>query len=570
MTESVQGLVPVIIGIVGHRDLRPLDLESMTDALRRILGDLVERASGTPVWLLTSLAQGADQVAAEVGAGIEGVELVAVLPMPLEEYATDFAVGEERDRFRAFVGACSRVLVADDLVASGPVMAAGGYVEPQARDAAYRRCARLISDCSHVLIAAWDGKPTRLPGGTGDTIAYRTLGGKGVSAGEEGLWGPLGGLTIQVPVGRMAHDDEPSLPDASGPAVVPQVIKTVCGDVGGSNGSGMRQWAANAPDLVVDHLVQANARLGHVPSKRVVAWTGRCARLMETYDQEAMRLQVRYRMIASGLLIAGVLVLLVVSVEQSMTFGWMLGFAVVAIGLTGGLWWGLTRIGLKARFHVARAIAEGARVQVAWAQCGVRACVADSYLHGEPDLQWVRRLLNAAWFADVADHPLVAVPAARRIEAAHAWIEGQVDYFAGSSGRAGAIARNRARAHRYERASTAGVTIAFISLIPEGMRLWTPASIPEWLTLGAQSGWELGVSTAAACLAYAQLMAFGETGRRYEVSLRAFRQALTQIRRIAPSDVSGIERVARDIGEEALAETASWLAMHRERSVRPI
>jgi len=561
--------VPVIIGVIGHRDVRPSDVEVVVVGIREVVEDVRSRSSTTPVWVLTSLAEGADQVAAEVCAGLVDVDVIAVLPMPLAEYVNDFAVGEARARFASLLGACTQVLVAEDVVQSCDPGTTAIESSVQARDAAYRRCARLISDCSHVLIAAWDGKPANLPGGTADTIAYRVPSGTWSPGGRDGLWDPPGGLTVHVPVGRVSHDDEPMLGDRSGRASIPHVIDAREHDDGRMH-AGWRPWVANMPDPVLKRLHEVNARLSAAPSDPADTGTGRCIRLMESYDREALRLQVRYRRIAAGLLLAGVLVLLSVSVEQSVTFGWMLGFAVVTIGATGALWWGLTRIGLKARFSVARAIAEGARVQVAWTECGVRRCVTDTYLQGEPDLQWVRRLLNAAWFADAATVERATKSPKAPLQAAHAWIDGQVAYFAGDTERSGAIARNRARADRYERISAIGASIALTSLVPEGLRLWTPVSIPAWVTDIAQSGWELGVSAAAASLAYTQLMAFSETGRRYQAALMAFRQAQRQLQGVAPDSALGIEQVVRDIGQEALSETASWLAMHRDRSIRPI
>ena len=110
------------------------------------------------------MATGADllvaQTALELGFGVD-----AVLPMPLEHYAADF----DADSFDVL-----RRLLAHPHVRCRelPLTAASleaGTAIPD-RDVHYALLTRhLIRGCS-LLIALWDGEPSPLPGGTGDTV----------------------------------------------------------------------------------------------------------------------------------------------------------------------------------------------------------------------------------------------------------------------------------------------------------------------------------------------------------------------------------------------------------------
>jgi hypothetical protein len=119
-----------------------------------------------PVTVLSSLAKGADRVAADVALQM-GCHLVAVLPMPKEDYEGDFrSLGETPDdiaNFRRLLGLASNFCV---VPASHPE-----------QETVYGAASRHIASRSHVLLAMWDGgKET--PGGTA-WLVNRFLGRRG-------------------------------------------------------------------------------------------------------------------------------------------------------------------------------------------------------------------------------------------------------------------------------------------------------------------------------------------------------------------------------------------------------
>jgi hypothetical protein len=321
-------------------------------------------------------------------------------------------------------------------------------------------------------------------------------------------------------------------------------------------------WEPGAPDLLIERTVVLNSALDLRPQR-----AGLAAALMELADAQALTSQTRFRRLSSAVLVCGVLSLLAVNLEQASANRWLLGSMATIIAVTGLLWWLLSRTGIRDRFQECRALAEGARVQSTWLQAGMTTCVADSYLLGLPDLAWIRRTLRSAWLVDISSAPKVFHE--QGLTVAQEWMSGQVAYFTGTAHRAGAIKRMRQRARRYERLSLIGVGVALVALLIDGLRSLTPI-VPEWLALIGQLTWEAGLSLAAACTAYAQLMAFRESARRFEVAREVFAQGVAQVSVLPRDDEVGLHRVVRDVGQEALAETTAWLTLRRDRSVRPV
>jgi hypothetical protein len=83
--------LPLVVGVTGHRDLRPEDVPTLEDTVRRAFERIRHDCPDMPIILLTSLAEGADRLVARVGLHA-GVRLVPVMPMPELVYLEDFGI----------------------------------------------------------------------------------------------------------------------------------------------------------------------------------------------------------------------------------------------------------------------------------------------------------------------------------------------------------------------------------------------------------------------------------------------------------------------------------------------
>ncbi len=143
----------VRIGVTGHRFLAEVEKlrASVAEALDRITGAF----PGRKLQCLSALAEGADRMVAH--AVLErGGELTAVLPLPEDDYITDFDSPASKAEFRDLLARATKVI---QLPATAT------------RNEAYEEGGLWVLDNSDVLIAIYDGKPAQGRGGTADIVA---------------------------------------------------------------------------------------------------------------------------------------------------------------------------------------------------------------------------------------------------------------------------------------------------------------------------------------------------------------------------------------------------------------
>ncbi|HVA92971.1 MAG TPA: hypothetical protein VNL71_24390 [Chloroflexota bacterium] len=147
------------IGVTGHRTLaeaRTLE-RRVEQALRRL--DRRFTAAGLPrpeLTIMSSLAEGADRLVARVVLRRPGARLLAILPLPPEQYQADFATAASKRAFDRLLGRAEQALIAP----AAP-----------SRETAYAGAGRAMLAHCGVLIALWDGLPGRGLGGTAELVA---------------------------------------------------------------------------------------------------------------------------------------------------------------------------------------------------------------------------------------------------------------------------------------------------------------------------------------------------------------------------------------------------------------
>jgi hypothetical protein len=148
------------IGVTGHRKLA--DVAAVEAGLDAALAAIEARFPEEPLQILSSLAEGADRLVARRVLARPGARLIAVLPLPKLDYMTDFDSQDSREEFLALLDEAETV------------------IEMPARDSreeAYEQAGRYVVEHSDVLLALWDGLPTRGRGGTAEIIDWaRSLG----------------------------------------------------------------------------------------------------------------------------------------------------------------------------------------------------------------------------------------------------------------------------------------------------------------------------------------------------------------------------------------------------------
>lgn len=144
----------ITIGVTGHRFL--VEVEKLTTAVDSALAK-IERVFGDPkMQVISSLAEGADRLITRQVLTREKAALTVPLPLPEDEYLTDFSSETSKEEFHQLLAQAEEVLT----LPLAPT-----------REEAYASAGHYLLDHCQVLIAIWDGQDAQRVGGTGEIAA---------------------------------------------------------------------------------------------------------------------------------------------------------------------------------------------------------------------------------------------------------------------------------------------------------------------------------------------------------------------------------------------------------------
>ena len=95
--------IPITVGVVGHLDV--ITTDEQKSLIEDLFRDLAERYPNSPVYLFSSIAEGADRYVANIFLDLkrryeefqEKFELIVPTPFELEEYKNDFSEASDRE-----------------------------------------------------------------------------------------------------------------------------------------------------------------------------------------------------------------------------------------------------------------------------------------------------------------------------------------------------------------------------------------------------------------------------------------------------------------------------------------
>jgi hypothetical protein len=154
------GPIPLIVGAVGHRDLRPADREATEKLVREFLESLKARYRHTPIVLLTCLNEGADRLVAKTALAA-GARLIVPMPLMQPLYENDFESAESKTEFRELIRQADQRFTMPLL--EGLTTDALREPGPQ-RDKQNALVGAWIAQQCDYLIALWDGVDRKLVG----------------------------------------------------------------------------------------------------------------------------------------------------------------------------------------------------------------------------------------------------------------------------------------------------------------------------------------------------------------------------------------------------------------------
>lgn len=562
---DANGRVPLILGVTGHRDLRVEDRPALEAGVRNFFQDLHRRYPHTPFVLLSPLAEGADRLVARVGLG-EGVRLHVPLPVPREEYLTDFADAASRQEFDELAMQAEAVIVV--AVASG-----ADHDRPEL----YRRAGEFVAEHCQLLIALWDGEPSDMRGGTADIIRWRL---SVLPRETSSLLHPPdpvhSGPVHHLPTARTSGPARPSAasrryPDGAGPdAAAERTYEEMYRAIDEFNAA-----AGAVPAVETDA-----SRRHLLPAAEAERLVGGLAVTRDAFAA-ADALAVRYRRRTHRTLTALYLLAFVAVAGYEVAshlLGWE-GIGLILYPLLLAVAFALfarARAGrYQDRYHDYRALAEGLRVQFFWRLAGVTAPVEEHYLRRQRrELNWVRTALRVCWSLGGGRQTADGLPEGesdRRLRlAASNWVENQRAFFG----------RRAPREEGTERVVklviTACLAVGVGLSLAVGVVLLFPSLFGHDFDYAlehnhaAKGGLLLATSlplVAAALLhAYRQASALGSHVKQYEVMAHLFDHARERLDALGPTATAAdVRRLIEELGREALVENGDWVLRNRDR-----
>jgi len=538
MNNRVRSAALLSFGVTGHRGISSKEKSKLELQFSKIFHDYMNAMPNTSFLLLTALADGADQIAAEVALDLPRFEVVATLPMPLMQYLEDFPEAD-RTRLLDLLGRCAGCIdTSRHFLELRPDIASE-------RDALYQICGRWISDNSEVLIAAWDGQAPVYTGGTADIVHYRVSEARSLSSahaiGESSrgqsslvLWCPL--------MRRNASQPNPEEAD----------VRLL------SAGDTCEPWFGVADDTAAS--IEGFNKAAR-PSRESRQAT---ESLYESADELASTLQVRYRRLVQAIMGSGIFALLSIDAMQT-TNNLRLAVALTFfVALTAVLMLLLYRTGIKTRFQQSRYLAEGSRVQLVWLASRLPRCPVDLQTDSvEEQMAWIRSALRSAWVLD--DSRMNEAPVMVKVEA---WLREQLEYFLGVGHQVGAIVRMQRRQRIIQRAAWLFLIPAIIAVGVEVAMMVVGVSPDAVSRQIVGLIWALGIGGGVGLFSYGELMGYGELGRRYALLVPSLTDAWASLAN--SNSVEEAQIVVRNAGLAALREAGDWLTLHTQSNVRPL
>jgi hypothetical protein len=580
--NPIAATLPLVIGVTGHRDLRLEDIPQLESAVAAVLASLRDKYPGTPLYLLSPLAAGADQLVARIALQ-HSVRLIVPLPLPQAEYEKDFSDPAVRQEFhRLLAQAQAQDVFELPLVAGNTPENIRAYGPP--RDKQYAQVGAYIVRHSQIFLALWDGTETGLEGGTAQIVRFKL-------AGIEAPYAPSRNPLDVIDTGPVYHLLTPRQKNPPPQGELFSLALKFPPD--GSDGGDETQQRQRH-DRILQHMhifnqdVQAlstqlvaqitQSKEYVIPAEKRSELPSTAATILEQYalaDTLALHFQRQRRGTLIGLFVIAVLAVVSFEVYAHLfTSPLVLLLYLVTLGIAYLLYWIATRHDYQNKHLDYRALAEGLRVQLFWHLAGLPDEVAEHYLRQHRnELEWIRNAIRAwnvpavnACAQGAATNAATTSPDCRQmlqhLVLKH-WVEDQQGFFSR------ATARDHHKLHRHERT----VDCLFISgLLLAALVVVLDFALPHSEAYSHWHHWLIVVmgtapAMAAAMGGYAEKMAFAPQERRYRWMSDLFTRAQKKLPELLRENrLHDAQQLILDLGKEALEENGDWVLLHRERT----
>ena len=552
------GLVPIVFGATGHRDIPEVDHVVLRQAICSQLHQTKNQYPNSPLILVSGLAEGADRIMALCALEC-GWSIAAILPLEQLDYESDFQTEESKAEFRRLLGQCVWV-----------TQLSQSFNRPEC----YRQMGFELTRQSQVLVCLWDGNLEHGPGGTAEVVrVFR----QGLPLVQPLL--PDAGPVIHIQARRVAQLEEgdkenigtirllascPAGLDTMGEEVRwQQVLKSI----DNFNTEVLHFQAANPTGEGLYPLASPSWAVKNHLSKSSLAQN-----LYLTADAISIKAQKQREQLFWWLLGFGVVSILILQIYANLVFSPYLLLTTLLTSTLGALWFMRSqKQNLEGRYLDYRALAEACRVQYFWKILDLPHSVFNFYLRAQRDeLEWIRQAVQTTELGPATDSSVSMVEKLKFVR--NAWVDDQLRYFAGGPNKPGKAEFNRKADLKWTQWGTwlfgTGIALTFATAVFHTFFANLDNPVHDLLLHWLMFGFSIAFAASGLTKVYREIKAFSEHATLYDRMQLALQLTLHKLdQAIASNNTEQALEIIKELGMEALAENGNWLLMHRERPV---
>lgn len=592
-------MVPIIIGVTGHRDLREEDIPDLEKKVRGIFQEIRDKYKNTPIKVLSPLAEGADRLVAKVGLEL-GATLIVPLPMPPSEYEKDFKTEESKKEFAELLDKAKEDVYELPLLEGNTLENIQGYNEPRNRQYAY--VGAYVAMHSQILIALWNGKDTRESGGTAEIVRFKLEGvPEPYAIAGHHLDLPDNGVVYhiftrrgkkQTEINENNHPPEVNcLPVQAGQwdILYPPGWKDEKQAAEYYNGilRKIDTFNANAKILASTEVVKSKGYILVVKNKegRILSEikTASCKGLTEILDGyanadiAAQSYQKKSDNALKWLLSLPVIAFFFFGAfDELWSMVYMLALFPVFFGIAYLIYKQAANNEYDRKFSDYRVLAEGLRVQFFWKLAGMRENVTDHYHRKyKAEMNWIfYAIRNISIKANMEIHSKITVEKRKVLRRLYLrWVRDQRKYFEKNTVRRKDLAEAQERfTFRF---FYSAMILVFGIFIMKAIVLIQQGSLENIMDMNdikglTYSGFLVLIDTfiaiGAAWAVYVEKKGFNEEAKQFQRMKDLFnRGSRVMAGCLKEEDLKGAERLVIELGKEALTENGDWLILRRSK-----
>jgi hypothetical protein len=537
--------IPITVGVVGHRDA--VITGEQEAEIGTLFIDLASRFPCSPVYLFSSLADGADRFVAKIFLQIREsypelknrFELVVPIPFQVEEFKKDFD-SSSCDEFDQIVAESKRCFC----------IGCEGVITD--RQDQYLKTGKFVAQSSVILMALWNGQKGE-KGGTADIVRHK-IAGDDENVAESTF--EYDGTVFVIPSrrsGSPAPVEIKSLPLTltrvlSDPAIREALEKT-------------EEINSIQSGKIDQALISSQRRLYEDPGKlgnqqqSLIRW-------YSLFDEGSLRHRSGDIRISLLLFIFGFLFIVALEVYSNLSLSFtMLGVAMIMMVIATAIYFYSRSKQDHRKYLINRTLAEALRIQFYWSLAGINRNVSDFFLRiHRKDFTWVKHLISAIYGLVYEIRPISDDIIE---ELTYIWVKAQAAFFRSS------ILRMRRHMAFFNVISNSSFILAFgllISILFLG-KYYEHQNLTNLILVVI--GTLLGIF--ALIKAYIQMKGYEQLVNQYELMSVIYARAESKIAETDSYDLTDEQRrtylkeLFFVIGKEALIENGSWYLIFKEK-----